>query len=89
MLAQTFRTRFWMPLLLLALSSVLSGCGDDEEEDDEGLSSPACKEISEACHAADSGSGEAHACHELAHEDAEAPCALEKDDCVAVCEHAH
>jgi len=84
------RKYLWMPLFVLASGVGTPGCGDDDEkENGEELSSPACKAISEACHAADSGSGEAHECHELAHQDVEAPCALEKESCVAVCEHAH
>jgi hypothetical protein len=57
-------------LTTVALCALVLSC-DDEHED-----SPAeCKEISSACHS--EGSGDAHDCHENAHEK------WSKDECVA------
>jgi len=78
--------------LVFSLCLGLAACGDDkeEEEEDQGHSheptSPACVELSEVCHEADTGSGPGHECHEIAHADVEADCAAELASCTATCE---
>jgi hypothetical protein len=77
-------------LFTLWAGALGAACGDDDAEEDphgEVLESATCEEISEACHSADSGSGPAHACHELAHEDIEADCVVGRADCLATCVH--
>lgn len=63
-----------------------TACGDDDPEEEHGAMSPACIDISEACHAADTGSGPAHDCHEIAHDDVEDDCAAALPGCVAACQ---
>lgn len=68
----------------------LTGCGDDGEEEHEEThshepTSPSCVELSETCHEADTGSGPAHDCHEIAHHDDEDECAAALVDCQSVC----
>ena len=75
---------------LVALGSLsLVACGDDgtepEEEHEHEPESPSCADIMDVCHGADEGTGPAHDCHDLAHEDVETDCAAAKDDCVATC----
>jgi hypothetical protein len=75
----------------LALGSLgLMGCGEEEEDEhggggDHDPESPSCAEIMDVCHAADEGSGPAHDCHDVAHDDVEADCAAQKDACLAIC----
>jgi hypothetical protein len=68
----------------------LVGCGDDKEDEEETHeghepTNPACVEISEACHEADTGTGRPAECHEIAHADVEADCAAELASCTADC----
>lgn len=82
------KCRSWPLFWVLLTSLVVFGCGDDDDEDDqhgEALVSPSCAEISESCHVADTGSGPAHDCHELAHEDVESDCVLAKEACLVSC----
>ena len=53
-------------------------------------SRPSCDALFTACHDADTGSGPAHECHELGHEDTstEAACAAELTRCIMLCEAA-
>ena len=48
--------------------------------------SPSCVELSDVCHEADTGTGPAHDCHEVAHTDDEAEGAAELASCTATCE---
>jgi hypothetical protein len=80
------------------LSSLVAGalaiapaCGDDEKDDDHGEQAldGDCKTISDACHHADEGAGEAHDCHDLAHDNDTAVCSAELEACEMACaEHA-
>jgi hypothetical protein len=67
----------------------LAACnGEEEEEEHEEPhepTSPACVDLSEVCHEADTGSGPAHDCHETAHADDEAACAAALPDCMTAC----
>lgn len=51
---------------------------------------PSCDALFIACHDADTGSGPAHECHELGHEESttEAACAAELTRCTMLCEAA-
>jgi hypothetical protein len=82
--------KFTQKLLLIgALTAGAFGCGapKDEDADQHGeiLLSPACQQLSELCHIADTGAGPAHECHAIAHEDVQADCVAAEDDCLAAC----
>lgn len=51
---------------------------------------PSCDALFVACHDADTGSGPAHECHELGHDETstEATCAAELTRCTMLCEAA-
>jgi hypothetical protein len=78
---------------IVAMSSAgMIACSDDDEEEEHehghDPESPSCAEIMDVCHAADEGSGPAHDCHNIAHDDVEAACAEQKDSCITTCEDA-
>jgi hypothetical protein len=68
-------------LVTLALSSLVLSCDDEHE------GRPAeCKEIIEACHSADPGSGPIHMCHENAEEMwSQSQCASNRTMCLNLC----
>ena len=82
------RTRLLMTVCAAAALSLAHACGDDEDGHDDGEESldGDCAVISEACHHADEGEGEAHDCHELAHDNETAACTDQKDACITACE---
>lgn len=86
-------------VLSLALGlSTLAGCGDDHDHGDEGDAgdhhhhgeelTEACQAITDACHDIDDGTGEAAACHVIAHENHDDDCVSERTRCVALCDAA-
>lgn len=86
-------TRFRTYLLSSLIAGALGfapACGDEDEEPGEAALEGDCKTISDACHHADEGEGEAHDCHELAHENDVDACSDQLDSCMAACdEHGH
>jgi hypothetical protein len=89
----TLRRLVSIVTVLAALAPLsLAACSDDDEEEhaDDGNThepeSPSCVELTDVCHEADTGSGPAHDCHEVAHGDVEADCLAELEDCTAICE---
>ena len=68
-------------LVTVALCSFVVSCDDHHE------SSPAeCKEIIEACHEADPGSGPIHECHENAEEGwSKDQCTANRQRCLGLC----
>jgi hypothetical protein len=68
-------------LVTLALCSFVASCDDHHD------SSPAeCKEIIEACHEVDPGSGPIHECHENAEEEwSKEQCTANRQRCLALC----
>jgi hypothetical protein len=89
--------RFGTGLGLLAVSSVLfgaSGCSGDAEdapalgaggETSAASGASECKVLGELCHASDTGSGDAHECHEMAHRGDGAACLESFASCVDTC----
>jgi hypothetical protein len=78
-----------LPFLAMVATLGLTACGEeDEEEQEEEPHEPmsqSCIDLSELCHEADTGSGPAHDCHEIAHADVEADCAAALVDCMTTC----
>jgi hypothetical protein len=76
-------------LLAMTATLGLTACSDEDEEEHEEDSheptSPSCVDLTEMCHEADTGSGPAHDCHEIAHADDEDACAAALVDCMSVC----
>ena len=81
--------RYLPPILGLCLLGSALACGDDDKDDDSASDEAAltgdCLEISEACHHADEGEGEAHECHEIAHTAVAADCSEHKEHCIETC----
>jgi hypothetical protein len=59
--------------------------GTDNGGSGHGEAALECKVLGELCHAADSGSGPAHDCHEVGHEGHADACAAQFDGCVETC----
>jgi len=59
-----------------------------DHDHDMNPTNPSCAAIMDICHEADVGPGPAHECHETAHADVEAPCAMVKTQCIATCQAA-
>ncbi len=79
-----------LPLLAMVATLGLTACSDEDEDEQEEEhahepTQPSCVDLSEVCHEADTGSGPAHDCHEIAHDDVEADCAAALVDCMSVC----
>ncbi len=81
----------------LLLGTALAGCPATESAPDApsasdapSTSRPSCDALFLACHDADTGSGPAHECHELGHDETstEATCAAELTRCTMLCEAA-
>ena len=73
--------------VLAPLSLVACSDDDDDEHEDDAHEpmAPSCVDLSDVCHEADTGSGPAHDCHEIAHSDVEADCAAALADCTTAC----
>lgn len=83
------RNTLRLAIPLLSLFALSTACGDDHDDDHEGEEALEgdCKAISDACHDVDDGSGEAHECHEVAHEGKSAACGEHVEHCLEVCAH--
>lgn len=69
------------------LASALA-CGDDDDDKSgagEATLKAECAEISDACHEADDGTGDAHECHDVAHHNDVGDCKEQRDHCLEVC----
>lgn len=83
-----FVTAFGFAMALGSFGCVACSSDDDadeEHEEEHDPQSPSCAEIMDVCHAADEGEGPAHDCHDVAHADVEADCAVQKDACLVTC----
>lgn len=77
--------RFLLPLtLLLAASSLVVGCSEEEDEETHAEPVPDCQDIGDVC--THDVTGElADECHEVYHSNDATECAAQKDECVDFC----
>ncbi|HEY6080857.1 MAG TPA: hypothetical protein VIW29_18715 [Polyangiaceae bacterium] len=79
---------FGFGCVVLAAFLVVPGCSDDDhdgEGDPHGDAALVCQVMGELCHAADSGEGPAHDCHEIGHVGEGEACEAAFDGCMGVC----
>lgn len=86
-------SRLFAAVALLALAATAHcSSSEDPPPTDGGLHSspyPSCDAIIKACFAKDLGEGRVSECHGLGHNArSDAPCAAEKDSCIAACDEA-